>query len=358
MNQVSKTRSVGIRSVGLRSVGLRSVGLRSVGINSCAVGRSAQCPPSRTKTQTKTLLRSPFRSLSAQADIRRLRPTAQEFIPTLFLLGAGLLLLTPAAQAKDTAPAPGIPRVQAQAFRLAYALRTADLQAVAYTKSVERLKEVSNPQVAGAEVAHFSSDVPRLRHAEAASYTAAGALLTQMGAPISVRAWAAQSAATLNAPLVYTNDAKKMARAEPTAAAVSAELTEIQNIKAAADAQQTPMTLWLNLTGGKVAPWSADVGAYAAELHRASHTASPSPLSSITARILLRHAPAGAPAAARESLATLIPAGGGNLQNIATIAPADITPAKINHVYETLLTLYGAQSQAELLDKSATQTNF
>ena len=113
------------------------------------------------------------------------------------------------------------------------------------------------------------------------------------------------------------------------------------------------MTLWLTLAGGKVAPWTADVGAYAAELHWASHTTSPSPLSSITARILLRHAPPGAPAETRESLAALVPSGGGNLQNLATIASADITPAKIDHVYETLLSLYSALNQAQSLDKSA-----
>jgi hypothetical protein len=273
--------------------------------------------------------------------------------PMLLLLPAALLLLTPAARAKNAPSVPGISRAQAQAFGLAYALRTADLQAVAYTKSVERLKDVSDPQVAGAEVAHFSSEVPRLRHAEAASYTLTASLLNQMGAPASLRLWAAQAAATLNAPLVYSNDAKKLAKTEPDTAAVSAELTEIQEIKSTADAQQTPMTLWLELTGGKVTPWTANVGAYAADLHRASHAASPSPLSSITARILLRHAPPGAPAATRESLATLIPSGGGNLQNLATIAPANITADKITHVYETLLTLYNAEGQAQTLDKSA-----
>ncbi len=319
-----------------------------MGTNSYAVGRSAQCPPARTRSRKE----APLFSSSTEVDARRLRPTAQEFIPTLLFLNM-LAVLPAAAQAKDTAPVPGIPRVQAQAFKLGYALRAADLQAVAYTKAIQSLKEVSDPQVAGAEVAHFSSEVPRLRHAQAASYAIAAGMLTQMGAPASLRTWTAQSAATLNAPLVYSRDAQKMARTEPTAAAVSAELTEIQQIKAAADAQQTPMTLWLRLTGSKVTPWSADVGAYAAELHRASHAASPSPLSSITARILLRHAPPGAPATTRESLATLIPSGGGNLQNLATIAPANITAIKITHVYETLLTLYGAESQAELLDKSA-----
>ncbi len=263
------------------------------------------------------------------------------------------LLLPIAAQAKDAPANPDISRTQAQAFKLGYALRAADLQAVAYTKSVQSLKEVSDPQVAGAEVAHFSSEVIPLRRAQAASYTVAAALLTQMGAPATLRSWVVQSAALLNAPLVYTSDAKKLAKTEPTTAAVSAELTEIQKIKAAGDAQQTPMTLWLSLAGGKTATWTADVGAYAAELGRASRTTSPSPLSSITARVLLQKAPAGAPAETRESLATLVSTGGGNLKIFATIAPPDVTSAKITHVYETLLTLYGAQSQAELLDKSA-----
>ena len=243
--------------------------------------------------------------------------------------------------------------MQAQAFKLGYALRTADLQAVAYTKAVQSLKDVSDPQVAGAEVAHFSGEVAPLRRSEAASYVQASLMLTQMGAPASLRAWAAQAAARLNAPLAYPRDAQNLAKTEPTTAAVSAELTEIRDIKAAADAQQTPMTLWLTLAGGKVAPWTADVGAYAAELHRASRAASPSPLSSVTARVLLRQAPPGAPAETRESLAALIPSGGGNLQNLATIASAEITPAKINHVYETLLSLYGAAGQAESLDKNA-----
>jgi hypothetical protein len=321
-----------------------------VGLKSCAMGRSAGCPPARTKNMSRLL----FCSLSAQADTRRPGPTAEDFNPTRLLVTViGLLLFTPAAQAKDTPPVPEISRIQAQAFRLGYALRTADLQAVAYTKSIQQLKDVSDPQVAGAEVAHFSSEIPRLRHAEAASYTLTANLLNQMGAPASLRLWAAQSAEILNAPLVYSNDAKKLAKTEQDTAAVSAELTEIQEIKSTADAEQTPMTLWLDLVGSKVTPWTANVGAYAAELHRASHTASPSPLSSITARILLRHAPPGAPAATRESLATLIPSGGGNLQNLATIAPANITADKITHVYETLMTLYNAEGQAQTLDKSA-----
>ncbi len=335
MNQVNKTRSVGI--------------------NPDAMGRSADCPPSRTKKRRAFL----FCSLSAKAVTRRLRPIASEFIPTRFNptrllpLLCFLALLPVAAHAKDAAPAPGVTRMQAQAFKLAYALGTADLQAVAYTKSVERLQGVSDPQVAGAEVAHFSSEVSPLRRARAAAYAQASALLAQMGAPLSVRAWAAQSAARLSAPLAYSKDNRQQAKTDPNTAAVSAELEEITALRSLADAQQTPLALWLVLAGGKAVPWTAEVGTYAAELHRASETTSPSPLPGITARVLLRSAPPGAPAVTRESLATLIPSGGGNLQNLATIAPADITSGKIAHVYETLLTLYGAESQAETLDKSA-----
>jgi hypothetical protein len=315
---------------------VESVRIRIVGINSYAVGRSAECPPSRTKRRPAFLFGS------------------TQLIPTCCLLAlTGLLVFAPGmAQAKDAPTTPSVSRTQAQAFGLGYALRIADLRAVAYTKSVETLKDVSDSQVAGAEVAHFSSEVPNLRHTEAASYAQAAALLDQMGAPPKLRQWAAQSAATLNAPLVYSKDAEKMAKTEPASAAVLAELVEIQNLKAAADAQQTPMTLWLEITGGKAAPWTADVGAYAAALHSSAQAAAPSRLSSVTAQILLQHAPADAPAATRESLATLIPSGGGNLQNMATLAPPNVTPEKITHVYETLLTLYHAKSQAETLDKN------
>ncbi len=267
--------------------------------------------------------------------------------------GAFLLLLPLTAQAKPPQPAPGVPRVQAQAFSLGYALRTADLSAVAYTKSVRSLKSVADPQVAGAEVAHFNSGIPRLRRSQAASYTLTASLLTQMGAPSTLRAWAAQSAAMLNAPLVYPKDAQKLAKTEPNTAAVLAELVEIQNIKAAADAHQPPLTLWLSLVGGRAAPWNADVGAYTAELRRASSASGPTRLSSVAAQLLLRHAPSTAPAAARDSLAALIPQGGGNLQNLATLAPANVTLAKVAHAAETLLALYGASAEADALDKSA-----
>ena len=319
-----------------------------------AAGRSAYCPPSRTKSRAEagTFSLSAPCSLSAKADIGRLRPTAQDFHPAFFVLFFLLLLASPAAHAKDAPAAPAVSRVQAQAFGLGYALRAADLQAVAYAKSVQALREVTDPQVAGAEVAHFQSEIAPLRRSEAESYTQAAALLTQMGAPASLRTWAAQSAAKLRAPLVYTGDARKLQKSEPDTAAVLSELVEIQSVKAAADAQQTPMTLWLELAGGKVSPWTADVGGYAADLHHAPSGNGVSRLSSVTAQVLLRHAPPGAPADTRESLAALIPAGGGNLQNLATIAPANVTVDKISHVYETLLSLYSAQKLAQALDKS------
>ena len=256
-----------------------------------------------------------------------------------------LTLLPLAAQAKPAAPS--VPKVQAQAFSLGYALRTADLSALAYTEAVQTLKGVSDPQVAGAEVAHLARESLKLRRTQAAAYTLTASTLTQMGAPAPLRAWAAASAATLNAPLVYPKDAQKLVKTEPDTAAVLAELVEIQNIKAAADAQQQPLTLWLSLIGGPAAPWDADVGAYTAELRQAA--ASPTRLSSVTAQVLLRHAPPQSPAAARDALAALIPQGGGNLQNLATLAPANVTAAKLAYASDALLALYGATGEADAL---------
>ena len=264
-----------------------------------------------------------------------------------------LALLPLAAHAKTPPPLPGVPKIQAQAFGLGYALRTADLRAVTYTKSVRSLKGVTDPKLAGAEVTQLSSAVLKLRRSQAASYVLTSSLLTQMGAPPTLQSWASKSAATLSAPLVYSKDALKLARTEPDTAAVLAELGEIQSIKAASESQQSPLTLWLGLIGGKAAPWNADVGAYTADLRRAVSASGPSRLTSVQAQALLRHAPAEAPAAVRDSLAALIPQGGGNLAGLATLAPANVTPAKITHTVETLLTLYGASAEAETLDKSA-----
>ena len=271
--------------------------------------------------------------------------------------GASLLflltLLPIAAHAKTSPPPPGVPKVQAQAFGLGYALRTADLRAVSYTKAVQSLKGVTDKNVAGAQVAQLSGAVGELRRSQAASYTLTSSLLIQMGAPPTLRVWAASSAATLTAPLVYSKDALKLAKTEPDTAAVLAELGEIQLVKAAADTQQTPLTLWLGLIGGNAALWNTDAGAYTADLRRAMSATGPSRLSSVQAQVLLRHAPAEAPAAARDSLAALIPQGGGNLSALATLAPANVTPAKIAYTVKTLLRLYGAEAEAEALDKSA-----
>ena len=265
-----------------------------------------------------------------------------------------LVLLLPSAIYAKTSPPPlGVPKIQAQAFGLGYALRTADLRAVAYTKSVQSLKGVADQKLAGAEVAQLSSAVAKLRRSQAASYTLTASLLTQMGAPPTLQSWASKSAATLSAPLVYSKDVQKLARTEPDTAAVLGELEEIQSIKAASEAQQSPLTLWLRLTGGKAAPWNADVGAYTAGLRRAVSATGPSRLSSVQAQALLRHAPAEAPAAARDSLAALIPQGGGNLSALATLAPANVTLAKITYTVKTLLRLYGAAEEADALDKSA-----
>lgn len=276
------------------------------------------------------------------------------------LLAACLLsaLIAGTASAKNAAPtalAAAVPRLQAQTFALGYALRVADSEALAYAKSVQSLKGVTDPEAAGAEVAHLSGDIARLRRAQTASYRLVTALLGRMGAPSALHNWAALSAARLAAPLAYSEEAAKLAKKEPSTAAVLAELTEIRAVKAASDAQQTPLTLWLTLTGGPVTPWTADVGAYAADLRRVSAAAAPpSRLVSATAQALLHHARPDSPAAARESLATLIPQGGGNLQNLSTLAPGNVTPDRVAHVYQTLLALYDAQAQADTLAKDGT----
>ena len=221
---------------------------------------------------------------------------------------------------------------------------------------VQSLKGVSDPKTAGAEVAHLSAAVPKLRQTQAAAYTQAAALLTQGGAPESLRTWASGTAAALAAPLAYPKDAEKLAKTEPDTAAVLAELAEIRRLKAAADAQQTRLTLWLTLTGGKTAPWSAEVGAYTAELRRASSANGPSRVSSAAALALLRRAPADSPSAARSALAGLTPSGGGNLQALATLAPANVTRAKVAYAAEALLTLYGAAGEADALDKTGTSS--
>ena len=263
-------------------------------------------------------------------------------------------LALPAAHARDSKPkdAPAVPRVQAQAFALGYALRTADTRALAFTQSVEQLRSVDNDAQAGAEVARLSHQTVVLRLSEKTAYAQVASQLQTMGAPASLQSWATSTVAGLNAPVVLTKDAKDLQKKEPDTAQVLSALAELQTIKSSTLSHQQSLTTWLALTGGKVAVWSAETGAYTADLHRAA-TVSRQALPSGAARALLVHAPADAPAATREAVADLIPTGGGNLQALATVPPADFTSEKLTRVCGTLLDLYGANGLSAALDEAA-----
>lgn len=267
---------------------------------------------------------------------------------------AGTLLLafwSPAAQAQETPPISRtqtqVSRTQTQAFALAYTLRTCDLRAQSFVVSVKALKNIDDDQAAGAEVSHLSRQAANLRRRQAASYTQIAWLLDQMNAPPSLRHWSAQTAASLAAPLVYSDDAQSLAKTEPDTAATLAELTEVQAVKTQANAHQPPLNAWLKLTGGRLSVWTAEVGSYAADLHWARHLAARDALSPGTARRLLQLAPAGASSEVRGDLSEMIPRGGGNLQSLATVAPANVTPQKVARVAEKLITAYSARPLTE-----------
>ncbi len=255
------------------------------------------------------------------------------------LLAAGLLLLPGgwSARAEDVPP---VPRAQMQTFALAYTLRTCDLRAQKFVQSVKALKDAEDDAAAGAEVVHLSKQAANLRRRQAAAYTQIASLLDQMDAPPALRRWSAQTAASLTAPLLYSTDAQALAKTEPDSAATLAEIVEVQAVKAQADMQQPSLNAWLTLTGGKLSLWTADVGTYAAGLDAAKQL----PPSPDTARRLLLSAPAGAPSEVRGDLSELVPRGGGNLQALATVAPAAASPRKMTEVAEKLRMAYNARA--------------
>ena len=289
--------------------------------------------------------------------------TAQKIAPPAPNSGGGggllllcLLALPLAAHAREAKPPkdapPTVPRVQAQAFVLGYALRTADTRALAFTQSVEQLRSVDDDAQAGAEVARLSRETVLLRLTEKTAYTQIAAQLKTMGAPDSLQSWTTTTAAELSAPVVLTKDAKDLQKKEPDTAQVLSVLAELQTIQAGTNSRQQSLNTWLALTGGKVAVWSAETGAYTADLHRAT-TVNRGALPAGAARALLVHAPADAPSATRLAIADLIPVGGGNLQALATMPPADFTPEKLTRVCKTLLDLYGANGLSASLDEAA-----
>lgn len=266
---------------------------------------------------------------------------------TALALFFSLLPLT--AQAKDS---PADTSQQSRVFALALTLRVCDLRAQNYIETVQSLKTITEGDVANAEVKSISRDTSKLRHAQAEGYTQSAKMLARMGAPPSLQIWAASAAARFKSPLVYDDEAHKMAKTEPDAGQVMAELSELETVKTSSDDQQPDIAIWLKLSGGTVALWTADVGAYAADLRRAAALPGSSRLLGRAALRLLLKAPAGSPSDVRGDLSDLAPTGGGNLQDLSGVIPEATPREKISRVYRKLLGDYDAQKQADALDKA------
>ena len=268
----------------------------------------------------------------------------------LIVCAAGLLL-TAMISPTSAQNAPVIPRAETQAFALGYLLRSCDLRAQSFVSSVKTLKDVDDDKLAGAEVKHLSRRAMNLRRHQAESYTQITELLDRMDAPPTLRHWSAQTATLLASPLVYSSEAKALVETEPDTASTLAELSEITAVKAQADARQPSLSTWLKLTGGRLALWNAEVGCYTAELRAAGEPgANPSVLSH-TAQHLLLSAPTGASSEVRGNLSELVPGGGGNLQNLATLAPASLTPQRMAKIAQKLFADYDAKALTQS-DKS------
>lgn len=268
----------------------------------------------------------------------------------LVLFAAGLLLTvaTSPASAQTTST---VPRATTQTFALGYSLRACDLRAQAFVASVKTLQDVDDDKLAGAEVKHLSRRAVNLRRHQAEGYTQIAGLLERMDAPPPLRHWSAQTATLLAAPLVYPAEAQALVKTEPDTASTLAELSEITVVKAQANARQPSLSTWLKLTGGRLALWNAEVGSYTADLRVAGEPgANPSVLSH-TAQHLLLSAPAGASSEVRGNLSELVPGGGGNLQNLATLAPANLTPQRMAKIARKLIADYDAKTLTQS-DKS------
>ena len=250
----------------------------------------------------------------------------------------GLLALMPMTAA--AADAPAVPQSQTRVFALAYTLRACDLRAQDFVETVQALRTGPGDDAVKAETLRLGRETPKLRRMQAVAYTQAARLLSRMGAPPALHDWATQAAALLNAPLVYDREAKETVKKDPATAQVLAELAEIDQVRASWDERQPSLALWLKVTDGAVALWTADVGSFEADLHRADETSGPSRLiGRATLRLLLK-APADSPSAARGELSELAPTGGGNLQDLPVALPQITSHEKISRAYTALMAIY------------------
>lgn len=256
---------------------------------------------------------------------------------TKIVIAAGLALLLPPLAARAQS-ALAVAPAQSRAFALGYTLRACDLRAVAFTRSVEGMKNIGDDQE-GPEVSRLGREATALRHTQAVSYGQINNLLTRMGAPAPLRLWASKGAAGLAGPPPYGEEARALAKREPDSAAVMAALDEITSLKTDADIQLPLLAAWLNTTDGPLSVWTAEVGTYAADLGAAASAPGQGTPPVPAARRLLRTAPKRAPAATRADLAALIPHGG-NLGDLATVSPRAVSPETLNSLFETLLAVY------------------
>jgi len=273
--------------------------------------------------------------------------------PSLTLLGIIAIFGIPAsiptaAIAQDQVPPPSI---QTQSFTLAYTLRNCDLNAERFVHSVKALKDVEDDKTAGVEVARLSHQAADLRHRQATAYAQVAQLLKQMAAPAPLSQWASKTAESLESPLAYSSDAAALKKTEPDTATVLAEIDEIRALKTVADGQQPSLDAWLKLTGGSLALWTSQVGSYTADLHAATQTAAYLSPPYGLARLLLQSAPAEAPSEVRGDISELVPRGGGNLQDLITVAPTAFSTEKMTRISDKLLEYYRARKLSEILDK-------
>lgn len=243
------------------------------------------------------------------------------------------------------------PRTQTRIFALALTLRACDLRSQDYIETIQSLQTIDDTEALNSQIKNSSREAARLRHTQSDAYALAAQMLTRLGAPTNLQEWAIQTAARFKAPLVYDDTARKMAKNEPESGLVMAELGELESVNAASAAQQPALGLWLNLTGGAVAVWTADIGSYAADLRRADLLAGQSHLLGHAALRLLLKAPSDSPSAIRGDLSELAPKSRGNLSDMATVLPS-VPHERAQRIYTKLVDDYDAKTQVEGLDKT------
>ncbi len=256
----------------------------------------------------------------------------------------------PAAQGTQTGQAADVaPPGQRRAFALGYALRAAEDSPTALLDAVKKLKDMDDDKLAGMDVSRLSRDVPDSRQRQQAAYHALALLLAGMGAPTTLRDWAAGTAAGLTAPPAFSREEAALAKTEPDTALLLARLDEVRAVRATTEARKPLLSAWLKLSGGGIALWTADTGRYAYDLYMDTAAYGNSSRTVSGARLLLARAPLDSPAGVREALAALVPRGG-NLQNLATVPAEGLNAEQRASSLGLILGTYNADPLSKKLD--------